>query len=471
MTQSKNSVGIIGLGVMGANLARNFASRGFRVAAYDRNPEAGARLAQDHPEAKLDVATSPEQFVAGLDRPRRIVLLVNAGAPVDAVIDQLDPLLEADDVVVDAGNSLYSDTDRRSARSAERPWRFMGMGVSGGSAGALNGPSMMPGGDHEAWERMKLVLEASAAVGPAGPCVTHCGARSAGHFVKMVHNGIEYGDMQLICEGAQLLRHGLGMSDSETADTFGRYNQGPLASYLIEITEKIFRFEDPERPGHLLVDAVMDAAGQKGTGRWTVIAALELGVPIPTIAAAVDARSLSAQRSLRLRSDEQLGGGSRPRLEAIDARDIESALYAAKLASYAQGFHMLRVASAERSYGIQLPEIARIWTAGCIIRARMLDRVREAFSVEPEPELLVLAPFFAEQIRRAWPSWRKVVAAASSAGYPIPGLTASLGWLETLTTSRGTANLIQAQRDYFGSHTYERLDRPGEKVHTDWGGG
>jgi 6-phosphogluconate dehydrogenase len=287
----------------------------------------------------------------------------------------------------------------------------------------------------------------------------------------MVHNGIEYGDMQLIAECARILREGLQLSGAETADTFGKWNEGSLSSYLIEITEKIYRFEDPEQPGRLLVDSILDAAGQKGTGRWTVIAALELGVPIPTIAAAVDARNLSAQRSIRMETDELLHGGQRPRLEGITPDDVAAALYAAKLASYAQGFAMLRVASDERSYGIDLPEIARIWTAGCIIRASMLDRIREALSATPQPALLVLAPSFAEEIRKAWASWRKVVAVASAAGYPIPGLMASLGWLETLTTSRGTADLIQAQRDYFGSHTYERIDRLGESVHTDWGGG
>jgi 6-phosphogluconate dehydrogenase len=471
MAERKNAVAVIGLAVMGANLARNFASRGLDVGVYNRNPAVGPKLVAAHPEARLDLATSLEQLVARLERPRRLVLMVQAGSAVDAVIDQLDPLLEPDDIIVDAGNSLYSDTDRRNARAAGRPWRFMGMGVSGGSEGALKGPSMMPGGDHEAWERMKPVLEAAAAVGPAGSCVTHCGAGSAGHFVKMVHNGIEYGDMQLITESAMLLRQGLGLSGSATADTFGKWNEGVLSSYLVEITEKIYRFEDPERPGELLVDSVLDTAGQKGTGRWTVIAALELGVPIPTIAAAIDARNLSAQRPLRLRSDELLHGGRRPHLEGITERDLELTLYAAKLASYAQGFAMLRVASDERSYGIDLPEVARIWTAGCIIRAGMLDRIRAAFSAQPQPDLLVLAPSFADEVREAWGRWRKVVSIASAAGYPIPGLTASLGWLETLTTSRGTADLIQAQRDYFGSHTYERLDRPGEKIHTDWGGG
>jgi len=469
MAERKNDIAVVGLGVMGANLARNFRSRGLRVGGYDRRPEAGARLRQVAPD--IDVADRLEEMVARLERPRRIVAMVQAGAPVDAVLDALDPLLESDDIVVDAGNSLYSDTDRRCTRAAERPWRFVGMGVSGGSEGALKGPAMMPGGDQQAYQHLRPALEAAAAVGPAGPCVTYCGSGSAGHFVKMVHNGIEYGDMQLIAESALLLREGLGLGAAAVADTFAEWNQTELASYLIEITEEIYRFEDPEKPGSLLLDSVLDAAGQKGTGLWTVIAALELGVAVPTIAAALDARSLSAQRALRLCAEKTFGAGARPRVTGIAPHDIAAALYASKLSSYAQGFSMLRQASVERGYGIDLPETARIWTAGCIIRAALLDRIRAALGGEPQPELLVLAPEFVVQIRERITAWRAVVSRAAAAGYAIPGLAASLSWFETLTTARGSAALLQAQRDYFGSHTYERLDRPGGSIHTDWGGG
>ncbi len=468
MSARENAVAVVGLGVMGANLARNFASRGLAVAGYDRSPDAGRQLRAVAPEAQIEVADSLPALVASLERPRRIVVLVNAGAPVDAVVEALAPLLEQDDVVVDAGNSLYTDTDRRRKVAELRPWRFMGMGVSGGSEGALRGPALMPGGDQEAWTRMRPVLEAIAAIGSNGPCVTYCGAGSAGHFVKMVHNGIEYGDMQLISEAALLLREGLGLATAEVADTFDRWNQGELSSYLIEITGRIFRVEDPQAPGQLLVDAVLDQAGQKGTGRWTVIAALELGVAIPTIAAAVDARNLSALRSVRLSAERVMVREGHASLGGITADDVGAALYAAKLASYTQGFAMLETASRALEYGINLPEIARIWTGGCIIRASLLESVSRALSVEPRPELLALSPTFAAQLRERWPAWRKVVAAAAAAGYAVPGFATSLAWLETLTTGRGTASLIQAQRDYFGSHGYQRVDDPNTSVHTDW---
>ncbi|PKN56002.1 MAG: phosphogluconate dehydrogenase (NADP(+)-dependent, decarboxylating) [Deltaproteobacteria bacterium HGW-Deltaproteobacteria-14] len=464
--ERRNDVGVVGLGVMGRNLARNFASRGLKVGGYDRDVAAARALVAAHPEADLDVGGTLAEMVARLERPRRIVVLVPAGAPVDQVLDALDPLLDADDVVVDAGNSLFADTDRRNARADGRPWRFVGMGVSGGAEGALLGPSIMPGGDPEAWERLRPVLESIAAKSEYGPCVTYCGRGSAGHFVKMVHNGIEYGDMQLIAEAATLLRRGLGFSGGRTAETFLAWNQGELNSFLIEITADIFRTGDPQGPG-LLVDAIMDRAGQKGTGRWTVQAALDLGVAIPTIAAAVDARVLSAGRELRVAAEGAFG---RPtaQLSGATVADLADALYASKIASYTQGFAMLSVASATRDYGVDLAEVARIWTAGCIIRARFLGRVAEAFRGDPAPALLALAPDFAAELKRRVPAWRRVVAAATEAGVAVPGLAASLTWFDTLTTARGSANLIQAQRDYFGSHTYERLDAPGTFVHTDW---
>ena len=473
MTSRACDVAVIGLGVMGANFARNLASRGLRVALFNRHFDATDRLVAGHPEADFVGCASLEELVAAVERPRRLVLLVPAGTPVDDSLDALDPLLESDDIVIDAGNSLFVDTDRRAARARARPWRFVGMGISGGSEGALRGPSIMPGGDREAWQRLRPVLESVAAESDSGPCVAYCGRGSAGHFVKMVHNGIEYGDMQLIAESAVLLRQGLGLSPEEVADVFGEWNAGELESYLIEITADIFRTPDPQASGALLLDGVLDRAGQKGTGRWTVKAALDLGVAIPTITAAVDARVLSADRDRRVEAEAVFGSPAEGRLEGVSIADLRAALYAAKMASYSQGFDLLARASAEYEYGTELSEVARIWKAGCIIRARFLDRVREAFAPQATldagtPSLLALAPGFRRELADRIASWRRVVAAATRAGLPIPGLSASLAWFDTLTRARGSANLIQAQRDYFGSHTYERVSAPGEFVHSDW---
>jgi 6-phosphogluconate dehydrogenase len=472
MSDQGCDVGVIGLGVMGANFARNFASRGLDVAVFNRSPEATRKLLTNHPDAGFVGCESLESLIAALERPRRIVLLVPAGAPVDASLDALDPLLEVDDIVIDAGNSLFVDTDRRAARAKEAPWRFVGMGISGGSEGALLGPSIMPGGDPDAWARLRPVLESVAAVADSGPCVAYCGRGSAGHFVKMVHNGIEYGDMQLIAESAVLLRQGLGLAPAAVAEVFAEWNAAELESYLIEITADIFRTTDPKDSGGLLLDTILDRAGQKGTGRWTVKAALDLGVAIPTIAAAVDARVLSADRDRRVEAEAAFrtsGDAGDGRLEGVTVHDLRSALYAAKIASYSQGFDLLARASEEYGYETDLPEVARIWKAGCIIRARFLDRVRDAFSPgAAAPSLLALAPSFRAELADRVPSWRRVVAAATAAGLPIPGLSASLAWFDTLVRARGSANLIQAQRDYFGSHTYERVESPGDFEHTDW---
>jgi len=460
-------VAVVGMGVMGANLARNFASRGRRVIGLDRDPEAAReRLAADAPESEVAIVGEWAELAARLERPRRIIALVPAGAPVDQVLDALDPLLESGDVVVDAGNSHFADTDRRIARAATRPWSFVGMGVSGGAEGALRGPSMMPGGDREAWESLRPLLEEIAANSSFGPCVAYCGRGSAGHFVKMVHNGIEYGDMQLIAESATLLRSGLGLPAAEVADTFAAWNAGELDSFLIQITADIFRTPDPERKdGSLLLDVILDQAGQKGTGGWTVRAALELGVAVPTIAAAVDARALSSQKALRVEAARSSGGGVGA-LVGVTREDLEHALWAAKVASYAQGFALLSAASEAHDYGVEPAEVARIWTAGCIIRAGLLERVVEVFREEEPPKVLTFA--FQRELNARLPAWRRVVAAAVTSGHPVPGLAASLGWYDTLVTAHGSAHLIQAQRDYFGSHTYERVDRPGVKVHTEW---
>lgn len=460
-------VGVIGLAVMGAALARNFASRGLRVAVYNRSAEVTHKLVSEHPEAKLLAYESVEAFVASLARPRRIVLMVQAGPAVDAVLAQLDPWLEAEDVVVDGGNSHYVDTEHRLRTFAQRPWRFLGMGVSGGEEGALKGPALMPGGDPEAFSRLRPVLEAIAAVGPLGPCLTHCGTGSAGHFVKMVHNGIEYGDMQLIAETVLLVRRGLGMTAPEAAEVFARWNGTELESYLVEITAEVLATPDPDRAGAFLVDAVLDQAGQKGTGKWTVQAASELGVAVPTLAAAVDARLLSSQRELRMEASVCFPTGLSARVD-LSLEDLQAALYASKIASYTQGFALLEAASRAYGYGTNLAEVARGWTAGCIIRARFLEAVREAFQGEPRPSLLIYAPALAQAVLQREDAWRRVVTAAQMAGLPVPGLAASLGWFDTLRNSFGSAAVIQAQRDHFGAHTYQRLDSPGV-FHSTWG--
>ncbi|MEM9069511.1 MAG: NADP-dependent phosphogluconate dehydrogenase [Myxococcota bacterium] len=465
MTERLNDVAVIGLGVMGSNLARNFASRGLKVGGFDLDVKGARAFAAAHPDADLDIAASAKEMLARLERPRRIVLLVNAGRAVDAVLDSLDPLLDEEDIVVDAGNSLFRDTDRRNERANGRPWRFVGMGVSGGAEGALKGPSMMPGGDQEAWERLRPVLESIAAVSASGPCVAYCGRGSAGHFVKMVHNGIEYGDMQLIAETSVLLRQGLGKSARETGDIFSRWNEGELESFLIEISGHIFRTPDPKGDGPL-IDAILDKAGQKGTGRWTVLTAVELGVPIPTIAAAVDGRALSSFRDIRAQAEGAYGARTPVSLDLTED-DLRDALYASKIASYTQGFQLLAAASAERSYDTNLGEVARIWTAGCIIRARFLDRIREVYAADA-PALLALASTFVADLQGRVPGWRRVVSKATAAGYPVPAFAASLSWFDTLTTAKGSANVIQAQRDYFGSHTYRRHDDPETPVHTEW---
>ncbi len=480
MTKASCTIAMIGLGVMGSNLARNLARHGHRVALYDRNVEAARALAERHPEAGFSACDSIEALVAAVARPRPFILLVPAGDPVDASLAALAPRLEPDDVVVDAGNSFFRDTDRRAAQTKDAPWHFVGMGVSGGSEGALTGPSMMPGGDPAAWARLRPILESIAAVADSGPCVADCGRGSAGHFVKMVHNGIEYGDMQLIAEIASLLREGLGYSPARCADTFAAWGSAELESYLVEITAAIFRTADPKNPGGLLLDAVLDRAEQKGTGRWTTLAALELGVAIPTITAAVDARLLSAARDRRVEANalfrgDPTSGDRTPRRLELDPEDLRAALYASKIASYSQGFELLARASDAYGYGTDLASIARIWKAGCIIRARFLDRVREAFAGPSSREaresgapLLALSPSFAAELRVRVPGWRRTVSAATNSGLAIPGLAASLAWFDTLTTARGSASLLQAQREYFGSHGYERVDAPGVAVHTDW---
>ena len=403
-------------------------------------------------------------FVASLDAPRRILLMVTAGPAVDSLLEQLAPYLEREDIVIDGGNSYFADTERRAQRE---DFRFVGMGVSGGEEGALKGPSMMPGGDEVAWQRLRPILESAAAVSDSGPCVDYCGRRSAGHFVKMVHNGIEYGDMQLIAEVHHMMRHGMGMSPRAVADTFAKWNDGPLASYLIEITSQIVAARDPQAGGPL-VDQILDVAGQKGTGRWTSITAIELGVPLPTVTGAVDGRALSAGRAARLETAKAFPGvGGRP-LDGVTVSDLEDALYAAKIMSYTQGFALLAEASKQKDYGTDMARMARIWKAGCIIRARFLDRVYDAFRTRADLPLLLLDPSFAEDVRGRLPGWRRVVAGAVTAGWPVPCLSASLSYFDTLAQAHGSANVIQAQRDFFGAHTYRRVDAVDVAIHTQW---
>jgi 6-phosphogluconate dehydrogenase len=467
MTIAPCNVGVVGLGVMGGGLARNLASRGYRVAVHNRSIEAARLLATQHPDSALVVADRLEGVASALARPRLILLLVPAGGPVDDVLTALRPLLETGDVIVDAGNSHFADTERRVADAADQPWHFVGMGVSGGAEGALHGPSLMPGGDARAWGRLQPVCEAIAAVSEARPCVAWCGRGAAGHFVKMVHNGIEYGDMQLIAEAALLLRRGLALDAGAVADAFAAWNRGELESFLISIAAEIFRVPDPANPGALLLDAVLDRAGQKGTGRWTVQAALDLGLAIPTISAAVDARALSSDVALRARASDLFREAGRAALDGVTLDDVRAALYASRIATYSQGFTLLASASAEQQYGTDLAEVARIWRAGCIIRTRLLDEFRSVLDRGDEP-CAAFAPTLRAQIAHRLPAWRRVVAAATRAGLPVPALAASLAWLDTLTTARGSADLLQAQRDSFGAHRYERRDHPGELVHSSW---
>jgi len=480
-------IGLIGLAVMGQNLVLNIESRGFRVAVYNRTASVTDEFVARHPGRALQACPTLADFVACLDRPRKVLVMVQAGAPVDAVIEQLIPLLEPEDIVVDCGNSLYTDTERRDARLASLGLRFVGAGVSGGEEGARKGPSIMPGGPASTWQALRPVFEAIAARVGGEPCVTHIGPGGAGHFVKMVHNGIEYGDMQLICEAWALMR-AAGLTVAQTAEVFARWNEGPLQSYLIEITARALEQVDPDT-GQPLVEVILDKAGQKGTGRWTLINAAELAVPVGTMGAAVDARILSSMKGLRLRASAQLRGPGAPVEDeraaggagraggpgmvggaASDLVDkIHDALYASKIISYAQGLDLLRTMSQKKGWNLDLGAIASIWRGGCIIRARFLNRITEAYGDDPALEHLALSPFFRDVLNTSQAAWREVVAGAVHAGIPVPSFSASLAYFDSLRSARLPANLLQAQRDFFGAHTYERTDRPeGQFFHTQW---
>ncbi len=468
----KQAVGVIGLAVMGENLALNIERNGFPIAVYNRSYERTNAFATGRALGKNVVAARTiADLVAALERPRRIILMVKAGKPVDDVLDEISPHLEPGDIVVDGGNSHFVDTERRVALLAERQLTFFGMGVSGGEEGALWGPSIMPGGDEAAFRHLEPILTKIAATADSGPCVTYVGRKGSGHFVKMVHNGIEYGDMQLIAETYDLMRFGLGLSPAQIAETFAEWNEGELKSYLIEITAKIVNFADDLGTGAVLIDKILDAAGQKGTGKWTTTIALDLGVAIPTITAAVDARILSAAKALRTSAAAKYP--TRHVAIALDTpaflRSLRSALYASKICSYAQGFDLLRRASEQFDYGVRLDEIARIWKGGCIIRAVFLDKIRAAFSRDARLSNLLLDAEFHAEIKSRIDDWRLVVEAAVRAGMTPPAISGSLAYFDSLRREQLPANLIQAQRDFFGAHTYQRTDRDGT-FHTDWSG-
>ena len=461
--------GIVGLGTMGRNLALNVESRGFRVVVWNREQPWTDEFVAAHAGRAFVGASSLETFVGALSRPRRILMMIPAGQPVDEMIDRLRPLLDTGDVLIDGGNSWYQDTRRREAALRASALWFVGCGVSGGEEGARLGPSLMPGGARPAWEALRDVFEAIAAVGASGPCVTHVGADGAGHFVKMVHNGIEYGDMQLIAESWDVMRRGLSLPAVATADVWAEWNEGPLESFLVELTAQVCRIIDPET-GQALVDVVLDKAGQKGTGRWTVQVAVELGVPVPTIAAAVDARVLSSLKAERLAAASLLGGPPETLEDGDRAsvlKDLHDALFASRVCAYAQGLALIGSASREYAWGVDLSEICRIWTAGCIIRARLLDEARAALQEGPELPNLLLAPAIRREVDAAQGGWRRTVARAAGAGIPMPSHATALAYYDSYRTARLPQNLTQAQRDAFGAHTYERVDREGPQ-HSEW---
>jgi 6-phosphogluconate dehydrogenase len=463
-------VGMIGLAVMGENLAMNIARNGFPIAVFNRDTTKVDNFLKRAEGKQVIGAHSIEEFVNSLERPRKIILLVKAGGPVDAVLSQLKPLLSPGDIVIDGGNSFYQNTQRREKEMKEAGFNFIGSGVSGGESGALWGPSLMPGGNREAYEKIQPIWEAIAAKVDDGPCVTYIGPDGAGHFVKMVHNGIEYGDMQLIAEAYDILRNALGLKAPELADIFARWNEGDLNSFLIEITAKIFTVNDPEGSGPL-VDQILDVAGQKGTGKWTAETALELGIAIPTMQAALDARVLSAQKAERVEASKQLPGPAAKytgnKQELIDA--VHDALYASKICSYAQGMNVIRRGSQEYNWGINLGELSRIWKGGCIIRAQFLDKIKQAYQRRPDLPNLLLDPDFKAWVLEAQPRWRQAVTTAQSLGIPASAMSASLAYFDTYRCANLPLNLTQAQRDFFGSHTYQRVNNPdGPPIHTEW---
>jgi 6-phosphogluconate dehydrogenase len=467
---NSSDIGLIGLAVMGENLVLNMESKGFRVSVFNRTTEVTEKFAANRGAGKNIVATkSIEEFVASLAKPRKIMIMVKAGAAVDAVIDQLLPHLDKGDVVIDGGNSLYSDTQRREAALSAKGLNYLGIGVSGGEEGALKGPSLMPGGTKEAWEIVSPIYRKIAAQVDGEPCCRYMGSGGAGHYVKMVHNGIEYGDMQLICEAYAILHDVLGLNADELHEVFDAWNKGDLDSFLIEITANIFRRKDPET-GKPLVDVILDKAGQKGTGKWTLQSAIDQTVVVSTINAAVEARVLSSMKDQRVRASKILPKTQAPKYEGDRAKLIDSvrdALYASKVISYAQGFTLFAAAGKHYGWDLHFGDIATIWRGGCIIRAKFLNRIKEAFDRNPQLENLMLDPFFTDVLAKTQANWRLAVSTAIQAGVAVPAFAASLSYFDSYGQERLPANLLQAQRDYFGAHTYERIDKPGT-FHTEW---
>ena len=486
-------IGLVGLAVMGQNLALNIADHGFAIAVYNRTIGTMEEFVAKNPDTPGMIVGcgTLEEFVQSIRRPRKIIILVKAGKATDAVIDSLVPLLEKGDIIVDGGNALWTDTVRREKSLAEIGLRFVGSGVSGGEEGARFGPSLMPGGDVSSWNELEPVWRAIAAkvdakigkpikgakpgkpVEGGVPCTAYIGPNGAGHFVKMIHNGIEYGDMQLICEAYNILKNGLGLSDEELHRTFMEWNEGDLDSFLIEITGNILGIKDPIT-GKSFVDVIMDRAGQKGTGQWTINAALETGIPVSTMSEAVFARCISAIKEERVVASKSISGPKTTRFDGDRAELIQAvrdSLYASKICSYAQGFALMRAVGVEQGWNLNFGEIAMIWRGGCIIRARFLQRIKAAFDNNANLGNLLLDPYFRDIIERKQQNWRSIVAKAALAGIPVPAFSASLAYFDSYRSERLPANLLQAQRDYFGSHTYERIDQPaGKYFHYDWVG-
>ena len=464
-------IGVVGLSVMGSNIARNFARNGHTVAVYNRSPEKTRALIADHgDEGSFVPSETIEDFVASLERPRRALIMVQAGPATDAVIDQLADAMEEGDIIIDGGNSLYTDTIRREKAIRARGLHYVGAGISGGEEGALNGPSIMPGGPAESYESLGPLLESVSAHVDGVPCCTHISTDGAGHFVKMVHNGIEYADMQVIGEAYQLLRDAAGMTPAEIADVFREWNAGDLDSYLVEITAEVLSQVDAET-GKPLVDVIVDAAGQKGTGRWTVKAALDLGIPTTGIGEAVFARALSSSLDQRAAARDlpsgEVTGGPEDRDEFIEK--VRRALYASKIVAYSQGFDEINAGAAEYGWDIDRGALATIWRGGCIIRARFLNRIKEAYDRNPELPALLLDPYFRDQVSECLDAWRDVVVTATRMGLPTPVFSSSLAYYDALRAERLPAALIQGQRDFFGAHTYRRTDKDGS-FHTLWSG-
>lgn len=464
-------IGMIGLAVMGENLAMNIERNGFPIAVFNRDPAKVDNFVARARGKQVIPTKSPEEFVRSLERPRKAILLVKAGDPVDWTIAQIKPFMDQGDIIIDGGNSYFVDTERREKALKAEGINFIGSGVSGGEKGALWGPSLMPGGDRDAYEQIRPIWEAIAAKVDDGPCVTYIGPGGAGHFVKMVHNGIEYGDMQLIAEAYDIMRNVLGLEAAEMADIFDEWNRGDLESFLIEITANILRVKDPET-GRPLVDLILDKAGQKGTGKWTSEVALDLGVVVPTIDAAIDTRTLSGRKEERLEASKQISGPTRAKFSGDKRAMIEAihdALYASKICSYAQGMNLIRAGSEKWNWNINLGEVSRIWKGGCIIRAQFLDKIKQAYQRRHDLPNLLLDSDFKAWVEEAQPNWRLAVTTAMQNGVPVLAMACSLNYFDMYRAANLPLNLTQAQRDFFGSHTYERIDKPGAApVHTEW---